>query len=77
MGTLASGMTHPTGMTLDVDGSLLVLSGQSRASLRPTTGASLGIVASGVDGGISGGTFLALVPNPAVDAIFGNGFDPG
>ena len=30
---------------------------------------------TGLDGGISGGTFLAFVPNP--EAIFDDGFEPG
>ena len=64
-------------MTLDTDGSLLVLSGNRVRRYDRTTGAMLGIVANGADGGISGGTFVALIPNPAVDTIFGNGFDAG
>jgi DNA-binding beta-propeller fold protein YncE len=75
--TLISGLNRPTGMTLDIDGSLLVLWGNRVRRYDRTTGAPLGIFANGADGGISGGTFLALVPNPAVDTIFGNGFDPG
>ena len=64
-------------MTLDTDGSLLVLSGNPVRRYDRTTGAMLGIVANGADGGISGGTFVGLIPNPAVDTIFGNGFDAG
>jgi DNA-binding beta-propeller fold protein YncE len=75
--TLISGLNRPTGMTLDIDGSLLVLSGNRVRRYDRTSGAMLGIVANGVDGGISGGTFVALVPNPMIDTIFGNGFDPG
>ena len=75
--TLISGLNRPTGMTLDTDGSLLVLSGNRVRRYDRTSGAMLGVVANGVDGGISGGTFVALVPNPAIDTIFGNGFDPG
>lgn len=75
--TLISGLNRPTGMTLDTDGSLLVLSGNRVRRYDRTTGAMLGIVANGADGGISGGTFVALIPNPAVDTIFGNGFDAG
>lgn len=75
VGTLVSGMTHPTGMTLDVDGSLLVLWGNRVRRYDRSTGAFLGILASGVDGGISGGTFLALVP--VNDIIFDDGFDAG
>ena len=75
--TLISGLNRPTGMTLDTDGSLLVLSGNRVRRYDRTTGAMLGIVANGADGGISGGTFVALIPNPAIDTIFGNGFDAG
>jgi len=75
--TLISGLNRPTGMTLDTDGSLLVLSGNRVRRYDRDTGAMIEVVANGADGGISGGTFVALVPNPAIDTIFGNGFDPG
>lgn len=74
--TLVSGLTRPTGMALDLDGSLLVLWGNRVRRYDRTTGEALGILANGADGGISGGTFIALVPAPAPDAIFGDGFDP-
>jgi DNA-binding beta-propeller fold protein YncE len=77
MGTLITGLNRPTGMAIDTDGTLLVLSGNRVRRYDRTTGAMLGIVANGVDGGISGGTFVALVPNAAVDTVFANGFDPG
>jgi len=73
---LISGLNRPTGMTLDADGSLLVLSGNRVRRYDPDTGALLATLANGADGGISGGTFIALVPNPVADAIFGDGFDP-
>jgi hypothetical protein len=76
VGTVISGLTRPTGMALDTDGSLLVLWGNRVRRYDRTTGAALGILANGAEGGISGGTFIALVPNPLSDAIFGNGFDP-
>lgn len=75
--TLITGLNRPTGMTLDADGSLLVLSGNRVRRYDRDSGAMLGIVANGAAGGISGGTFIALVPNPVIDTIFGNGFDPG
>lgn len=75
--TLITGLNRPTGMTLDVDGSLLVLSGNRVRRYDRDSGAMLGIVANGAAGGISGGTFIALVPNPVIDTIFGSGFDPG
>jgi outer membrane protein assembly factor BamB len=74
--TLITGLNRPTGMTLDTDGSLLVLWGNRVRRYDRTSGALLGVVANGADGGISGGTFVALVPNPAIDTVFGNGFDP-
>jgi hypothetical protein len=74
--TVVSGLTRPTGLTLDLDGSLLVLWGNRVRRYDRVTGEPLGILASGVDGGISGGTFIALVPAPPSDAIFGDGFDP-
>lgn len=74
---LITGLNRPTGMTLDDDGTLLVLSGNRVRRYDRASGAMLGIVASGVDGGISGGTYIALIPNPAADTIFDNGFDPG
>ena len=75
--TLITGLNRPTGMTLDIDGSLLVLSGNRVRRYDRDTGAMLGVVANGAAGGISGGTYIALVPKPALDAIFGDGFDPG
>lgn len=74
--TLISGLSRPTGMALGLDGSLLVLSGNRVRRFDRTTGANLGILAFGVDGGISGGTFIALVPNPDADNIYRDGFDP-
>jgi DNA-binding beta-propeller fold protein YncE len=77
MGTLITGLNRPTGMAIDDDGTLLVLAGNRVRRYDRTSGAMLGLVANGVDGGISGGTFIALIPNPANETIFGNGFDPG
>ncbi len=75
-GTVVSGLTRPTGMAFGVDGSLLVLWGNRVRRYDRTSGAALGILANGVDGGISGGTFLALVPNPQADMVFRSGFEP-
>ena len=77
MGVLISDLNRPTGMAIDDDGTLLVLSGNRVRRYSRTSGEMLGIVASGVDGGISGGTFVALIPNPALDVIFASSFDPG
>lgn len=74
--TLVSGLTRPTGLALDTDGSLLVLWGNRVRRYDPGSGESLGILANGVDGEISGGTFIALIPNPEAESIFDNGFDP-
>ncbi|MGN6519961.1 MAG: Vgb family protein [Dokdonella sp.] len=73
MGTLVTGLNRPTGLAIGADGNLLVLAGNLVRRHDRVTGALLGILAAGADGGISGGTFLALVPNP--EAIFDNGFD--
>ena len=74
VGTLVGGLARPTGMSLGVDGSLLVLWGNRVQRYHRTSGAALGVLANGADGAISGGTFLALVPNP-LDTVFKNGFD--
>lgn len=74
---LITGLNRPTGMTIDDDGTLLVFAGNRVRRFDRTTGEALGIVASGLDGGISGGTFVALIPNPANDTLLANGFDPG
>jgi DNA-binding beta-propeller fold protein YncE len=73
--TLITGLDRPTGLTIDDDGTLLVLSGNRVRRFDRTTGALIGLVALGSAGGISGGTFLALVPNPASDTLFRDGFD--
>lgn len=73
IGTLVSGLNQPTGMTLDSDGSLLVLAGNRVRRFDRNTGASLGILADGANGGIVGGTFLALIPNPGLGASSGPG----
>ena len=74
---LITGLNRPTGMAIDDDGTLLVFAGNRVRRFDRATGAALGIVASGLDGDISGGTFVALIPNPANDTLFANGFDPG
>ena len=75
VGTLVSGLSRPTGMALGVDGSLLVLTGNRVRRYDRSTGADLGVLANGVTGGISGGTFVALVPTADFDPIYSNGFD--
>ena len=75
-GNLVSGLVGPTGLAFGVDGSLLVLWGERVRRYDRSTGAALGILANGTDGGIVGGTFLALVPVPAVDTVFRSGFEP-
>jgi DNA-binding beta-propeller fold protein YncE len=76
VGTLVTGLSRPTGMTIDDDGTLLVLSGNRVRRFDRTTGALLGVVAQGSAGGISGGTFLALIRVAGNDSVFRNGFDP-
>lgn len=61
VGTLATGFSRPTGMTLAANGELLVLAGNRVRRIDRGSGAELGILANGADGGISGGTFIALV----------------
>ena len=77
MGALITGLNRPTGMAIDDDRTLLVFTGNRVRRYDRTSGAMLGLVANGVDGGISGGTFVALIPNPANETVFRNGFDPG
>ena len=76
VGTLISGITRPTGMAIALDGSLLVLWGNRVRRYNRSNGALLGIFAEGAAGAISGGTYLAIVPSPANDSVFRNGFDP-
>ncbi|MBX3604068.1 MAG: hypothetical protein KF788_02285 [Piscinibacter sp.] len=74
---LVSGLTRPTGMAIGTDGSLLVLWGNQVRRYDRNNGNALGTLASGAAGGISGGTFLAVLPVTANDIVFRNGFDPG
>jgi DNA-binding beta-propeller fold protein YncE len=73
--TLITGLSRPTGLAINADGSLLVLAGNRVRRHDRGSGAFLGFLANGVDGGISGGTFVALVPVPNLDTVFRNGFD--
>ncbi len=64
--TLITNLTRPTGMALGPDGSLLVLAQSSRVlRFDRSTGAPLGQLVDAASTGVSGGTFLTLVPNPA------------
>lgn len=65
LGTLVTGLSRPTGLALATDGSLLVLAGNRVRRYSRGSGAEMGILANAADGGISGGTFLALIPAPA------------
>ena len=65
LGTLVSGLARPTGLTLARDGSLLVLAGNRVRRYSRGSGAELGVLANADEGGIAGGTFLALIPAPA------------
>jgi len=55
---------------------LLVLAGNRVRRIDRSSGAELGVLANGVDGGISGGTFVALIPQaPASGNVpIGSGF---
>ena len=76
VGMLASGLSRPTGMALAANGELLVLAGNRVRRIDRSSGAELGVLANGVDGGISGGTFVALIPQaPASGNVpIGSGF---
>ena len=65
VGTLITGLARPTGLAIATDGTLLVLAGNRVRRFDRGTGAELGVVALGADGGISGGTFVALIQVPA------------
>ena len=73
--TLIAGLNRPTGLAIAPDDSLMVLAGGFIRRYNRSTGAALGVFANLSAGGISGGTFLALIPNSDLDAIFRNGFD--
>ena len=75
IGTLVSGLSRPTGLILDTNGTVLVLAGNRVRRYDASSGAFLGFLANGADGGISGGTFLALIENPDFDDIYENGFE--
>lgn len=62
VGTLVTGLSRPTGLTLASDGSLLVLAGNRVTRYDRSNGSELGVLAQPSEGGISGGTFLALIP---------------
>lgn len=63
--TLATNLPRPTGMAIGSDGSLLVLTGTSRVlRFDRDSGAPLGTFINANAAGLSGGTFLAMVPNP-------------
>jgi len=66
--TLISGLQRPTGMALAPDGSLLVLAQPNERVHRfdRQTGAPMGSLLDAAASGITGGTFLTLVRNPAM-----------
>ena len=67
--TLITGLSRPTGLTRDAAGKLLVLTGNQVRRYEPDNGALIGTLANLNQGGISGGTFLALVPNPQAASV--------
>ncbi len=76
VGKAVTGLGTPTGLALDADGSILVLSGNRVRRFDRSTGADLGVLATVDDGAIDGGTFIALVPATASsgDMPITNGF---
>ncbi|MGN6521306.1 MAG: Vgb family protein [Dokdonella sp.] len=62
VGKAVTGLGLPTGLALDADGSILVLSGTSVIRFDRASGARLGVLASTNAGAIDGGTFIALIP---------------
>lgn len=84
MQTLITGLSRPTGMAFAPDGSLLVFANPGSVyRFNAQTGAALGTLLNASAAGVSGGTYLTLVPNPelTVDAtqigsqywVFGSG----
>lgn len=65
---LISGLQRPTGMALAQDGSLLVLAQPNERVYRfeRQSGTPMGSLLDASTSGIDGGTFLTLVPNPAL-----------
>ena len=66
--TPISGLSRPTGIALAHSGELLVISGTRVQRFDRVSGAALGPLLNLSAGEIRGGTFLALVPRPPVDA---------
>lgn len=73
--TLATGLNRPTGLAIGPDDSLMALTGNVIRRFNRSTGAYLGVFTTLTSGGISGGTFLALIPSTHLDVIFKSGFD--
>jgi DNA-binding beta-propeller fold protein YncE len=76
VGKAVTGLGTPTGLALDADGSILVLSGNRVRRFDRGSGADLGVLATVDDGAIDGGTFIALVPavGSSGDMPITNGF---
>ncbi|HEU4663415.1 MAG TPA: hypothetical protein VFS55_05235 [Dokdonella sp.] len=62
VGKAVTGLGAPTGLALDADGSILVLSGNRVRRFDHDSGADLGVLATVDAGAIEGGTFIALIP---------------
>lgn len=62
VGELAGGLSRPTGMTLDRDGTLLVAVATGVIRIDPANGANLGNVALATQGNANGPTFVTLLP---------------
>lgn len=66
---LRAGLTRPTGIAWAPDGNLLVVDGDTVAKLDPATGATLSTLVAPGSGGITGPTFLAVVPVSAIATV--------
>lgn len=74
---IATGLNTPTGMAWHPDGSLLVALASSVVKLDPETGAQRSVIVAAGSGGLSGATYVAVIPaaggGPAPDpALIGS-----
>lgn len=74
VGKAVTGLGAPTGLALDADGSILVLSGNRVRRFDRNSGADLGTLATVDEGAIEGGTFIALIPAVGSTGLITNGF---
>ncbi|MCU0755303.1 MAG: hypothetical protein MUE46_09295 [Xanthomonadales bacterium] len=68
LGTAISGLNRPTGLAYHPDGSLLVADVSGIRRYDPASYAARGLLADAIAGGVSGPTFITVVPTgPALD----------